>query len=94
MKELGSPVALSTMKNEHECIDYFLTQDNQLLENFLPPSKYQIELRLIFSKNQGPRTNYPPTLGEYELIKVLGTGGFSQVLMGKLLPQVVVFIYE
>jgi hypothetical protein len=35
-------------------------------------------------RDQESITFNSPSLSDYQLIKVLGTGGFSQVLMGKL----------
>lgn len=87
------PVSLSTRDHEQECIDYYLTQMNEPLLNFLTFTHQQgmgmvcdQELKVNYAnkdelqreeelrKNQTYRI---PSLRDYEMIKVLGTGGFS-----------------
>ena len=76
-----------------ECIDYFLTVDSQPLASFLSAhqtgGRVTQDLQIVYQSNdtQVRPPHLPPALSEYELIKVLGTGGFSQVLMGKSWSQ-------
>ena len=82
-----------------ECIDYFLTVDSQPLASFLsaPQTGGRVtqDLQIVYQSNdtQVRPPHLPPALSEYELIKVLGTGGFSQVLMGKSWSKIAISIY-
>jgi hypothetical protein len=80
---LGRPTTLSTRYNDLECIDYFLNLRDQPLATFLTANKkggkITQDLKLNFCPfNHIPRPlNLPPALADFELLKVLGTGGFS-----------------
>ena len=76
-----------------ECIDYFLTQSNELVSTYLPltgdAEACSLELKvhyvnkqeLVLERKRGRRD--VPKLRDFEFIKVLGTGGFATVYMGK-----------
>jgi hypothetical protein len=78
---------------DFECVDFFLTLKTQPLATFLQAprrgGRISLDLRLIATPIQtiqraiGHGGRHTPCLGDFERIKVLGTGGFSQVLMGK-----------
>ena len=75
-----------------ECIDYFLTQKNELISTFLPvpnpKSSHLVELKVHYvnreelEEHRGGKKGVPK-LRDFEFIKVLGTGGFATVYMGK-----------
>ena len=94
-------VSLSTADRKSECIDFYLTQQNQLLNKFL--TFYQDKKSDLILADQELIINFMPrvewelyqvrnlkpnrdlnSLRDYDLLKVLGTGGFSQVLLGNL----------
>lgn len=78
LRSLGEPTALSTQGGDLECIDYLLTVDTQPLASFLSGSKSQLtqELQLVFRDTSASHSGQQ-ALSEYDLLKVLGTGGFS-----------------
>ena len=80
LKSLGEPTALSTQGGDLECIDYLLTVDTQPIATFLTAAKVgghvTQELQLVFRDPSTIHTGHQ-ALSEYDLIKVLGTGGFS-----------------
>ena len=80
---MGNPTTLSTRYNDLECIDYFLNLKDQPLASFLTAKRkggrVTQDLKLNFCPpNHIPRpVNLQPALADFEMIKVLGTGGFS-----------------
>ena len=96
------PVSLSTADRKSECIDFYLTQHNQLLNKFLTFSQDKKSDLILADQeliiNFIPRVeweqyqvrNLKPnrdlnSLRDYDLLKILGTGGFSLVLLGNCL---------
>jgi len=61
------------MKNATEMIDYWLTQ----YERIMPPIKANDELEVIYSEMENTRRI--TKLKDFEIIKVIGCGGFSKV---------------
>ena len=79
LRSLGEPTALATQGGDLECIDYLLTVDTQPIATFLTAAKpgghhVTQELQLVFRDHH---QSWHGQLSEYDLIKVLGTGGFS-----------------
>ena len=83
---------------DQECLDHFLTLPEMPLLDFITFHKHNLETkkkRAIIYADQELRIEYAEKheyervrakkvlgLGDYKILKVLGTGGFSQVLLG------------
>lgn len=73
------PVSLSTRHHLSESVDYFLTVCDEPVANFLP---IDAELKVNFvTRAEHQAKKRLPTLKDFELIKVLGKGGFATVFM-------------
>ena len=73
---------MSTVYNEAECIDFLLTQRNQMVATFLP---MDVVLKVNYVAKdeieEEETTKAVPSLRNFDFIKVLGTGGFATVYM-------------
>jgi len=68
--------------NEAECIDFFLTQKNQIVATFLPMDAILKVNYVEKDELEEEKSNKKvPSLRNFDFIKVLGTGGFATVYM-------------
>jgi len=76
------PVCLSTVYNETECVDFFLTQRHEMVATYLPmDSILKVNYVAKEELEEEKSSKQTPSLRNFEFIKVLGTGGFATVYM-------------
>jgi len=80
------PVSLSTRNHHSESIDYFLTVKSEPLVNFLDPKGAELQVNFISraeleEETRSKSKGLMPSFKDFELIKVLGKGGFATVFM-------------
>ena len=70
------------MYNDEECIDFLLTQKNQMVSTFLKIGTI-LKVNYVDKKEleEEKETKAVPSLRNFDFIKVLGTGGFATVYM-------------
>jgi transcription antitermination factor NusA-like protein len=79
-------VCLSTLDNQAESVDYFLTQPAEPIANFLsftrPLKVCYVSTREKCEEKVKKQSVYV-VIQDFDFIKVLGKGGFATVYMGK-----------
>jgi hypothetical protein len=75
-------IALSSINDTQECLDYYFTQAGRDLQ---PLPNSGVILKPIFAINKEKKNHKKfSKVQNYEIIKVIGKGGFSKVLQGTL----------